>query len=66
MGVFSLSDIDWSTMHNTSLPSNALIDLMLNFWLHQVVSAPTRAQGIAGSILDFILNTDIFPLELIN
>lgn len=55
MGDFNLPDINWTNMRHTSPSSEALIDLMLNFNLRQVVSCPTRCQGTATSILDLVL-----------
>lgn len=54
MGDFNLPDFNWATMHYTSFASNALVDLMLNFNLQQVVPQPTRTQGSTANILDLI------------
>lgn len=59
-GDFNLADIDWSTMHHASEASEVLIDLMLNFNLHQLVTRPTRVQGSTKNILDLIFLSNHF------
>lgn len=59
-GDFNLADLDWSTMHHTSEASEVLIDLMLNFNLHQLVTRPTRVQGSTKNILDLIFLSNHF------
>lgn len=63
MGDFNLPDINWNTKEYSSHASEALIDLMLNFSLEQVVSQTTRSQGTANNILDLILLSDHFQLN---
>ena len=63
MGDFNLPDIDWNTMHFTSQSSETLIDLMLQFSLHQIVVNPTRMKDETKSILDLIFISDQFPLN---
>lgn len=65
MGDFNLADFNWASMHHTSPSSKALVNLMLDFNLHQVVSDATRIQGTTGNILDLILLSDHFPNEKI-
>lgn len=55
LGDFYLPDMDWGAMNHSSAASSALIDLMFNFNLQQIVLHPTRTQGGTSNILDLIL-----------
>lgn len=63
MGHFYLDDLNCATMQYTTKASDALVDMMLNFNLHQIVECPTRVQGESCSVLDLILLSNNFLLE---
>lgn len=65
MGDFNLPDINWNSMCYSSSASDTLFDLMLTFNLHQVVSRPTRSQGISQNILDLIFFSNHFDINRI-
>lgn len=63
LGDFNLPDINWLTMAHHSAHSDVILDIMLDFNLHQAVNTPTRNHGFGGNILDLIFLSSHFPLE---